>query len=202
MALGDSYATLDDLKDQFKIGDQEDDAALADALATASREIDRHCERQFNLTTDATARLYRPKWGHLATVDDFHTTAGLVIETDAGGTGTFSTTWTAVDYELNPLNGIVGSEAGWPFSRIRAMGGHRFPVGGRAGLRVTAQWGWAEIPTPVKRACLIIASETFKVKDAPFGALGMGDYGMVRVKNSPIAMRMLAPYRVRAARIG
>jgi hypothetical protein len=46
----------------------------------------------------------------------------------------------------------------------------------------------------VHEACLIVASETVKLRDAPFGVAGYGDYGAIRVRNNPMAMGMLAPY--------
>ncbi|MEU8055709.1 head-tail connector protein [Microbispora bryophytorum] len=196
MALGDPYATLDELKSYLSIDDEIDDAEITSALASASREIDRYCDRQFNKSETATTRIFRPKSNLIASVDDFWTTDGLIIKTDPNNDGTYSTTWTASDYELAPLNGVVDGELGWPYFKIRVVSmGIGFPMSSRASLQVTAQWGWGESPAPVTQACLIIASETFKVKTAPFGVAGYDQWGPVRVKNSPIAMRMLAPYR-------
>lgn len=204
MALGDSYATVQELKDYIALNKPTDHLTnLEEALATASREIDRHCERQFNNTPDASARVFRPKGLKLVTLDDFYTTDDLIIETDPGDSGTFSNIWTPSDYELEPLNGIVNGEFGWPYFRIRAVGNKVFPANNeRASLRVTAKWGWSDVPAPVKRATLVIASEMFKLKDTPFGVAGYGEYGPVRVKNSPIAMRLLAPYRLRPVKVG
>ncbi len=210
MALGDAYATLDELKvylsildeDDESSVDQYDDLKLSDALMTASREIEAFCDRQFNKTETSSSRLYRPKGCKVVTIDDFYSTDDLVIETDSGYSGDFNITWQASGYELEPLNGIVSGSAGWPYYRIRAVGSYAFPViSERASLRVTAKWGWTDVPAPVKQACLVIASEIFKLKDAPFGVVGYGDYG-VRVKNSPVAMRMLAPYQRNPVKVG
>lgn len=193
MALGDSYALPAELKSYLKIPDTDDDAELTNALAAASRGIEKHTGRQFNQATTATARLFETCRSDLAVVDDFHTATDLVIKTDAGN-GSFGTTWVASSYELRPLNGMVDGEAGWPFYRIKAVGAS-FPTGtGRASLQVTAQWGWAAVPAPVKQACIVLAAETFKLKDAPFGVAGIGDYGMIRVRQNPLACKMLAPY--------
>src|SRR5438067_2223334 len=195
MALCDPYATLAELKAYIGISDTVDDAQLTDALNTASRAVESHCDRQFNAATTATARIYRPDDYLWTSVDDFSTTTGLVIATDEDFDGVFETPWAASDYELDPLNGIVAGETGWPFSKIRAVSGRFFPRPGyfypiapngyptyrRSTLQVTAQWGWATVPAAVKQATLIIAAETFKMKDAPFGVAGFGDMGVIRV---------------------
>jgi hypothetical protein len=195
MALGDSYASLAELKDRLGIEDDADDDRASDALASASREIESACSRQFNWAATASARLYYPHDSCWATVDDFHTTTGLVIATDEGDDGTYETTWTAADYQLEPLNGVVAGEQGWPYFKIRAMRSRWFPTWGRrAPLQVTAQWGWADVPAPVKQACLILAAETLKLKDAPFGVAGFGEFGVVRVRDNPMVAKKLAPY--------
>lgn len=196
MAIGDSYATLTQLKSYLKITDADDDSELTDALASASKGITKFCGRQFNKETSATARTYRPTHAGLAMVDDFHTTTGLVIAT-ADDDGVFDTTWTSADYELEPFNGVRDGEPGWPYWKIRVVDSSAlsFPLASRATLQVTAQWGWAAVPAPVKQACLILAAETFKLKDAPFGVAGFGDFGAVRVRDNPMAKAKLIPYR-------
>jgi len=195
MAIGDPYATLPQLKSYLKIADTSDDDELDDALMSATKGIDDYCGRQFNKDTAATARTYTPVRAGLALVDDFHTTTGLIIQTDIDDDGTFDTTWTAADYQLEPLNGVRHGVAGWPFWKIRAIESLTFPAGPRATLQVTAQWGWAAVPAQVHQACLILAAETFKLKDAPFGVAGFGDFGAVRVRDNPMAKAKLIPYR-------
>lgn len=195
MALGDSYASPDELKDRLGLTDTNDDTRVVEALASVSREIEAVCDRQFNKTTSATSRVYYPHDLCWATVDDFHTTTGLVVATDQGDDGTYETVWSASDYQLEPLNGVVGGEQGWPYFKIRALRSRWFPTTGiRAPIQVTAQWGWAAVPAPVKEACLILAEETFKLRDAPFGVAGFGDMGVVRVRSNPMAAQKLAPY--------
>lgn len=202
MALGDTYATLAELKSYLGIGDTADDTELTDALNTASRAIEKICDRQFNDAGAASARVYYPDTWSIVSADDFHTDTGLIVATDESDDGTFETTWSSGDFQLEPLNGIVDGESGWPFSLIRAVETRRFPCGRRATVQVTARWGWAAVPAPVKQACLMIASETFKMKDAPFGVAGFGDFGVVRVRNNPIAMSKLAPYERHAVLVG
>lgn len=194
MALGDDYVTLSEFKSW--IGDSEtiDDATWTFAISAASRGIEKVTGRQFNQATVATARVYRPELTCSVAIDDFHTTTDLLIETDEGGDGAFDTTWTSVDFELEPLNGVVDGEQGWPFNEIRAVGSRLFRPHRRASVRVTAQWGWPAPPAAVKTSCLIAAAEIGKMKDAPFGVAGFDNWGAVRVRDNPMAVAKLAPY--------
>lgn len=197
MAIGDPYATLTQLKARLDITDTTDDARLTDALDSATREIEDWCERQFNDAGAASSRTYTPGSYDLLRLDDFSTTTGLIVTTDTGGDGTYATTWATTDYQLEPLNGVVRGRTGWPYNRIRAIGSYRFPCSGsgRTTVQVTARWGWAAVPAPVVEACLILAAETFKAGDAPFGVAGFGEFGAVRVRANPLAQAKLAPYR-------
>lgn len=200
MALGDSYATLAELKSRLGgVSGSGEDAALTNALASASRSIEQYCRRQFNKTTTASARVFNPTSYRLTLVDDFHTTTDLVIATDGGGDGTYEATWSSSDYQLEPLNGITNGESGWPYFRIRAVYSRYFPCyWRRAPVQVTAQWGWTAVPTSVKEACLALAEETYKLKDAPFGVAGFGDLGVMRIRDNPKIAAMLTPYRLDA----
>ncbi|MFF8831382.1 hypothetical protein [Streptomyces sp. NPDC015131] len=198
MALGDTYATLPQLKaymgDVFT--DPSRDAALGDALNSASREIERYCGRQFNNAGAVSAREFLALNAGRAFVDDFHTTTGLVVEVE-GSDGTW-TPWASGDYKLLPRNGIRDGMPGWPYTEIRAVrgGGKTFPGPyDEAHLRVTANWGWASVPAPVKQACLILAAETFQLRDAPLGVAGTNEFGVVRVRDNKIAAAKLVPYR-------
>lgn len=202
MALGDSYATKAELKLRLaEMTATTFDAQLDNALAVASRGIEKVCGRQFNQATSATARVYYPCSYCLAEVDDFYTTSNLAIATDGGNDGVYETVWAAGDYQLEPLNGFVDGESGWPFWRIRAVAARRFwcstgsYTSPRAPLQVTAQWGWTAVPAAIKEACLIVAEETYKLKEAPWGVAGVGEWGTMRVRSNPMAMAMVAPYR-------
>lgn len=196
MALGDSYATLAELK--LRVGgvaDANQDAALNNALAVASIGINGVTERQFNKTTSATARHFYPATWRKAIVHDFHTTTDLVIATDSGDAGTYGTVWTASDYQLEPLDGIVAQETGWPYWIIKAVGGKLFPTSSfRTPLQVTAQWGWTAVPAGVKEACLLVAEEIYALKDTRFGVGGVAEWGTIRVRENPMAMKMLSKY--------
>lgn len=195
MALGAPYATLNELKVYANATKTTYDALLSDALDAASRGVELVTHRQFNAAGAVSARVYHPTSSGLVEVDDFHTKTGLIVKIDGDDDGTYDTTWAATDYELRPLNGIVGGQPGWPYSQVWAVGTQWFPrCAQRATVEVTANWGWAAVPLPVKQATLMLAEEIYKSKDAAFGVAGMDNYGAVRVRENPAIMRKLASY--------
>jgi hypothetical protein len=196
MALGDPYATQSELKGYMGDSESTDNAKYDDALSAASRGIDHYCQRQFNKTTSATARVYYPANCRYVEVDDFHTITDLVVKYDTGDAGTYATTVTSANYQLLPLNGIVQGESGWPYNAFKFQALDVPVATVRPSVQITAQWGWNAVPGPVKQACLLLAAEAFKLaREAPFGVAGFGAFGAVRVRDNPRAMSMLNPYR-------
>lgn len=198
MALGEPYVELLRLKSYLNIKPEkvEQDDNIIDAIASASAEIEKHCNRQFNKSDVATARVYQPDDSVTVTVDDFWTTDGLVVEVDTNGDGSFSTVVPASDYELYPRNGVVDGQIGWPFYEIEFVS-DVLPVHHRRKgiVRVTAKWGWPVVPEAVRQACVIIAAETHQLKDAPFGTAGMDQFGNIyHVRDNRIAAGKLARY--------
>jgi hypothetical protein len=206
MALGDPYVELDRLKDYLKIKPEkiEQDENLTEAIASASGEIEKHCNRQFNKADTATPRIYEPEDRCTVYVDDFWTTTDLVVEVDTNGDGTFSTVVPASDYELYPRNGVVDGQIGWPYYEIHFVNDWLPIYHRRKGIvRVTAKWGWADVPEAVRQATVIIAAETFQLKDAPFGTAGMDQFGNIyHVRDNRIAAGKLARYCRRRIPVG
>ena len=203
MTLGSAYATKSDLKGYAEhFTDTVDDTQIDEILLQASRDIEHVCRRQFNSDSSATVRYFYPEHPSLTNLEnegmnDFYTTIGLVIATDSAGDGTYATTWASTDYQLEPLNGYVDGESGWPYYRIRAVGNNTFgtwDVTTRPPLKVTAKWGWTAVPTNIKVACIYIALENLKLKNASFGVVASDQFGPIRVRDNPRLMRMLQPY--------
>lgn len=201
MALGANYATIDQLKVRLGINDTFDDTILSGALDTASRAVEKICNRQFNDAGAVSARLYYPEDVVHVETDDFSTTTGLILKTDNAGTGAFDTTWAASDYQVEPLDGIIDGQISAPFNRITAVAGRLFIFPRifwtvrRAPIQVTARWGFAAVPAAVTQATLIMAEELAKLKDAPFGVAGFGEFGSIRVRENPKVKMLLKPYR-------
>lgn len=211
MALGDLYVSLAELKGYLGVSDTVDDTTLTAALTAACVGLNDVCGRQFNDAGSPSARRYVPRSSDVCIVDDFSTSVGLVIAVDLDGDGVFEQTWTSTDYELYPINGIRNGVPGWPYRQITAFSSLYFPSSGgrrggmyaspwryarrdRASVQVTARWGWTAIPEPVKQTVKITAAEISKLKDAPFGVAGFDQYGAVRIRSNPVAMRLIGPY--------
>lgn len=190
------YATVPQVKSYLQLEIATTDVQIADCLGTASRAVDKLCNRRFYADLIATARTYPATDSYCADVDDFWTTTGLVVKADHDGDGTFETTLAAANYDLRPANGIVDGESGWPYNEIRAVN-TTFPgQRQRDGLQMTAKWGWAAWPAAVNTATVIITAETLKLaREAPFGVAGYGAFGPIRVRDNPRVMAMLAPYQ-------
>jgi hypothetical protein len=200
MAFGDTYALLNELKDYLELPgapDTSKDARLNSALASATREIENHCHRQFNKSNVTEVRTYTPNPGGFSVfVDDFYDVDSLVVQTvsDSFGVGT---AWNANDFVLEPENGVVNGRPGWPYDTIairpRGWATKRLCVGDR--VRVTAKFGWAAVPEDVHQACLILAAANFKLSSAPLGVAGFNQgMGVVRVKDSALGLSKLCDY--------
>lgn len=195
MALGDDYITSAQLKTRLGLTDAQDDTRIAGAVSTASRDVEQYCHRQFNNAGAVSAREFSTRRKDVVLTDDFHTTTGLVIavvELDAEGNETV-TTLTAGQYRLEPTGGRVNETTGWPYWLIRNHGIKAFLAEPNF-VRVTANWGWAEVPDAVVEATLILAEEYFKMKEAPFGVANWGEFGPVRVRHNPFARKLLDQY--------
>lgn len=158
------------------------------------------------LTIGLTPRRYVSNDPWLVEVDDISSQYGITVLSDYAGDGTFGTEWEIQDYQLEPVNGIMMGQAGWPFTKIRAIRSLYFPVWGgiaypkpytQALVEVIAQWGWPAVPTDVHQAAIIQSVATYKAADAPFGATPFAETGVLRIKQDlhPTAMRLLEDYR-------
>lgn len=195
MALGDNYINGPELKSYMGIEIDSYDVQIEDAISSASREVEDYCHRQFNDSGAVSARIFRPAGPRGVVVDDFSTAVGLIIQTDDDGDGVFETTWDPADYELSPLGGIRNAQTGWPYWRIRATGAKRFHYNRRSNVQVTARWGWAAVPDPVKQSVYILASDTFQLKDSRLGVAGSDQFGqIVRVRDNQTAASKLRYY--------
>jgi hypothetical protein len=193
MTITNGYCTLSELKSVMRINDTVDDTMLEARITEASRVIDQHCDRRFYADTNATARLYVPPVSDLVMVDDISTTTGLIVKIDSNGDGTYATTLTASQYQLEPVNGLA---KGSPVTMIRAINTAMLTRSAPAGVQVTAKWGWPSVPSPVTSACILLAGRLVKRGDSLLGVAGFGDLGAITVRAiDPDVERMLRPYR-------
>jgi hypothetical protein len=174
------YITSTQLKAYKRIEDTVDDAAIAWAIATASRAIDdcvsKGFDRQFGKVSEVEERLYTPWWSPdrrrwVVTVDDFQTSVGLVVNLDLDGNGTYADVITGP--RLLPLN---AQKKGRPWEQIVLPDG--VDVCGEEGeVSVTALWGWTTVPVAVELATALQASRLLARRNAPFGVAGSPESG-------------------------
>jgi hypothetical protein len=193
--VSNEYATLDELKAHLGISDTVDDAVLTIANEAISEAINGYCGRRFWVDQQAAARVFKADDPVELNVPDFTDAQSLVVETDDNADGTYETTWSSTDYQLEPLNANV---LGRPWRQIIAIDARIWPTGvwlagspfrhasyptrlRRACVRITAKWGWPAVPASVKEAQLLQAARIFKRKDAPFGTTGSPEFGVIRM---------------------
>jgi hypothetical protein len=201
MTITNGYATRNQVKAALRIGtaDTIDDDLIDNCVGAASRLIDGYCNRRFWSTGTAT-RVYQAEDSFYCSIDDIAGTA-ITLRTSSFADGNFDVTWTATDYQLEPLNGNLDGLT-WSYDKIRAIGDYLFPTvnanyGEQALVQVTAVFGWPAIPEPVTQATIIQASRIFKRYDSPLGVAGFGDLGAIRVSRylDPDMAQLVEPYR-------
>ena len=192
MAVTNGYATLAEVKSSLNITDDVDDVMIELAIESASREIDQVCERIFYQATGT--RVFVPRDSYVVEIDDLRSLTTL--KTSSGADGVFDITWQSDDYQLEPLNGIVGGIVS-PTTHIRAIDDYLFTIdGGEATVQVTGNWGWDVIPTAIRQATVILSSRIFRRNDSPLGVMGFGDMGVVRVSRiDPDIDSLISPYK-------
>jgi hypothetical protein len=153
--------------------------------------VDGYCERNFYNAT--ATRYFAARNSYEVEIDDLTTLTSLVTAPD--GTS-FDTTWQSTQYQLEPLNGVVGGLA-TPYTLIRAIDDLVFPtLGGEALVKVTGVFGYTPVPIAIKQATIMSATRLYKRYDSPLGVLGFGDLGVVRISRlDPDIASLLAPYR-------
>lgn len=191
MAITNGYCTLQDVKNVLRLTDSVDDSLLELCVESASRQIDGYCERNF-YSASAT-RYFTARNSYEVEIDDLTSLTSLFTAPD--GTA-FDQEWSAAEYQLEPLNGVVGGLP-TPYTLIRAIDDLLFPtVGSEALVKVTGTWGYTPVPTAVKQATIMSATRLYKRYDSPLGVLGFGDLGVVRISRlDPDIASLLSPYR-------
>ena len=200
VALGQNYCTVEELKSRLGITDTSDDFELGLAAAGASRAIDEITGRYFWRGTDT--RTYIPESISRQSLDDLVSVTSLKVDRD--GDGVFEEIWTqGTDYALEVAPGKYNAAAKgeqWPYTAAQVItGGKLFPFTWMWShldrIQVTGVFGWPAVPLNVKNAAIIAGAQIFRIKDAPFGVAGFGEFGVVRVQSNPQVMWLLRRLR-------
>ena len=194
MSITNGYATLAQVKAALRITDSVDDTLLEMAIESGSRAIDGYANRNF-YSNGSAVRVFTPSDSFMTEIDDLISVTTLKTKSDDDSG--FDTTWTATDYQLEPLNGRADGIT-TPYTNIRAIGDYLFSqFEGEATVEVTGVWGWASTPISVTQACVIQASRIYKRLDSPLGVAGISDIGIMRVSNrlDPDVAQLVDPLR-------
>lgn len=198
--LGHLYATPQMLKSRLGITSTTDDYELHAACFAASRSLEQYCARTFYRTA-STTRTFVPNGWYELELPEFNDLVSITtLKTDTSGDGSFDVTWSASDYQLLPVNPSAAPETK-PYTHIRAVGSYSFPLtiplvlARMDRVQITGVWGWPEVPVGIRQAAIILAAETFRLKDAPFGVAGFGEFGAVRIRDNPMIGFYANPYR-------
>jgi hypothetical protein len=194
MAITNGYAALSDVKAALRIQDSVDDSLLEMAIESASRLIDGYTYRYFYNAGTAT-RNFVAEDSYLTIIDDLISISELKTTDEIGSE---YVTWTAADYQLQPVNGRIDGLS-VPYTSILSTDNLLFnKLGEQALVRVTGVWGWSAVPIAIKQATIIQSSRIYKRLDSPLGVAGFGDLGAIRVGRSldPDVEQLVMPYRI------
>jgi hypothetical protein len=202
MAITNGYCTQNELKGFVGIptSDSGDNDLLDDAVNAASRQIDAFCGRIFYAQGSATARKFFTNDPYRLRVDDISSETGLVVKLDDDDDGTFEVTVASTEFQLLPINGVVGGILISPFYIVELFSGgsQEWPMdysSNRPRAEVTAKWGFPSVPEQIRQATLMLSSELFAMRNAPLGVAGVGDFGVVNIQQNREITRMIAPFR-------
>ena len=194
---GKWYCSAEELKSRLSITDDQDDFEIQLAIQAAARSIEEHTGRYF--WQAAGVRTYVPENIWNVHTDDFVSVTSLATDND--GDGVFETVW-APGTDFQPgvghrdYNPAARGEP-WPYTEIHALGSKWYPYvwpwTHQDRIQVTGVFGWPAVPPAVRMAALIISGDLFRLREAPFGIMGGGDYS-IRVGQSSTAVDLLRRY--------
>lgn len=203
MMSGTVYATEGDLSSFIGIDSGGTLAGvMTDCLATASRVIDKATNRFFGKSA-LQSRYYTPTWDcntgrWIVRTDDIASTAGLVVNVDNLGDQSYSGVIASSGYVLMPRNAPLLDEP-WPYTSIEILRSSiTQPMAVEGQVKVTALFGWSDIPVSIHQATLTQANRLFSRREAPFGIAGAGEPGTgetrLLAKLDPDVAIMVKPY--------
>lgn len=178
--MATDYLTIDELKATLQITGTSMDADIARAITASSRAVEKACSRRglrrFWPDTDYVARVFTAGDPDLLEINDAFDVQK--VESDEDGDGTYERLWDAAEWLPTPLNALLDDE---PYTGIqwRPLPTSDYATGFPnifGGVRVTAKWGWKDVPAFVPQAVLLLAARLAKrSREAPFAVVGFAD---------------------------
>ena len=200
MSITNGYITSAEAQAYTGVNLAGSTSLLDDVVEASSRLIDEYCGRHFYQDIAATRHFDTDDAQHLILGPMADLVSVTSVTEDRAGDGTYSTTYTAGQYQLGPVGAATNAPSAQPFTSVKLLNNVTFmcavPTGRRGLIKIVGTWGWPEVPIEVKQACRIIVAEVMKLESAPLGIVGFADFGVTRVSKSmsPRAIQMLQPY--------
>lgn len=178
MTWAPDYITTATLKAYLRVSDAVDDAQMALAVTAASRAVDLACNRQFGAVSAPEARYFTgyydkviKRW--VCEIDDLGDLTGLTVAVDTDDTGTYADAVTP--FAPRPFNATAVGRV-YTSIVVGTTAVHQL-THGDGQIKVTGQWGWTSVPTPVQQATLFQASRFMARRDSPYGVSGSPNSG-------------------------
>lgn len=217
------YTGKEELKSRLNITDNNSDYEIQLAIQAVTNWISNYCGRHFYQVTEPRTYMPDNIWElHVDDISPT-TAANCVVNLDMDGDGTFETSWgnpgapvgTGTNYVLKlgtPGNygdnyNVNAAGVPRPYTQLQAVlsGPTGNPVNGGwlpfiwpyshlNRVQVITTWGWPVIPPAVAQASLMLCTDVFKSKDAPWGIAGTAETGLMRVSSNPWAVELLHDY--------
>ena len=185
--MANPYITGLELRERLEISDSSYDDMLDSMAEAISRAMDFEFKRRFYTTSADETRYFTANSSEALYPGDI--VSITTLKTDAGGDGTFESTWTEnTDFYLEPFD---ADDDGKPFTEIHTapLGSYKFPVGIRRGVQIVGKFGWPAVPPQARELCFLLASRLYKRKGAIFGVAGASELGQIYyiLRNDPEA---------------
>jgi hypothetical protein len=163
---------------------------LQSALDAADRAVDQWCARSIFVADDedTSARVYRPYPGSRTLAIHDCVEIETVVENSV-------TLTSGTDYVADPLNGLTISGETVPYTHLNRYLQSWWCDGPKATVTVTARWGWTAIPPGVAEATKMLAKDIATSRERTGDVVGFGEFGVVRLRQSPQITGLLSPYR-------
>lgn len=197
----DQYVDKDDLKGMIGLTGSGQDNNIDNAINASSRLIDQITGRHFYKSESVQVKHFTPNNEYILDVPDIANTTGLIVQLDTTDDGSHDKTITLdTDFYLKALN-VTDMEGDYniPYQSLVILdrrSSERFDPDIVKQVKITAIWGWENIPDAIKQATLLQASRLWKRKDSPFSTYGSSETGEIELfqKMDPDAKTLIRPY--------
>lgn len=197
----DQYVDKTDLKNMIGLTGSTQDNNIDNAINASSRLIDQITGRHFYKSESVQVKHFTPNNEYILDVPDIANTTGLIVQLDTTDDGSHDKTITLdTDFYLKALN-VTDMEGDYniPYQSLVILdrrSSERFDPDIVKQVKITAIWGWENIPDAIKQATLLQASRLWKRKDSPFSTYGSSETGEMELfqKMDPDAKTLIRPY--------